>query len=201
VVFPSEAEDSPGASSDQALATPGGGGEISNLPENPRSSKNEGEVEQIASLVIARIENKLEHHLHTQMEMPSADQAASLRERAPEVYQAWIEIARQKADTEAYIQRAQYEVPERLARSGRPWAIGALFLVLAFCGYVASLGGSAVYVAGIIAALDVVAMLGLFFGFRPSPIRTTQRELPPKDSENDSQEQRDSSRVSNELIG
>jgi hypothetical protein len=159
-------------------------GVVDRLSRNSGPVNDEGEVEQIASLVFARIENKLEQHLHTQMEMPSADQAAELRDRAPEVYQAWIDIARQKADTEAYIQRAQYEVPERLARSGRPWAIGALVLVLGFCGYVASLGGSGIYVAGVIAALDLVAMLGLFFGFRPTPnleSRSAKKELPPSD--------------------
>jgi hypothetical protein len=147
-----------------------------------RPADDAGDVEHIASLVFARIENKLEQHLHTQMEMPSADQAAELRDRAPEVYQAWIDIARQKADTEAYIQRAQYEVPERLARTGRPWAFGALVLVLVFCGYVASLGRTGIYVAGIIAALDLATMLGLFFGFRSGlslESRDAKRQLPP----------------------
>src|SRR6266704_2926571 len=119
------AEDDPDASPSQASAVSDRSGIVDRLPRSPRAADkdNEGEVEHIASLVIARIENKLEQHLHTQMEMPSADQAAELRERAPEVYQAWIDIARQKANTDDYIQRAQYEVPERLARTGRPWAL------------------------------------------------------------------------------
>jgi hypothetical protein len=183
---PSEADDS--------LA-----GRISSPSSQIPKTEGDPEVEQIASLVFARIENKLEQHLHTQMEMPSADQAADLRDRAPEIYQTWIEIARQKADTEAYVQRAQYEVPERLARTGRPWALAALLVVLGFCGYVASLGGAGLYIGGIVAAIDLVTMLGLFFGFRPefmeqerrSKIQPkdgeTKRELPPpsKDTDND----------------
>lgn len=164
-------------------------GIVDRLSRSRRPVNDEGEVEQIASLVFARIENKLEHHLHTQMEMPSADQAAELRDKAPEVYKAWVDIARQKADTETYIQRAQYEVPERLARTGRPWAISALVLVLGFCGYVASLGGAGIYVAGVIAALDLATMLGLFFGFRPGPnlgSRSPEKELPPSDPDTDS---------------
>jgi hypothetical protein len=149
------------------------------LPEDEsRQGDDEGaseEVEQIASLVIARIENKLEQHLYTQMELPDPDQAAELRDKAPEVYQLWIDIARKKADSEVYVQSAQYQVPERLARTGRPWALAALFLVLVFCAYIASLGGSAVYVAGIIAALDLVAMLGLFLGFRPELAADSRR--------------------------
>jgi hypothetical protein len=173
-------------SSDQSSSEENPGGAVERFPGELRSVENEGEVEQIASLVIARIENKLEHHLHTQMEMPSAEQAADLRDRAPEVYQAWIDIARQEADTKAYVQRAQYEVPERLAHTGRPWALVTLVIVLVFCGYIASLGGSGIYVAGIIAGLDLVAMMGLFFGFRPAPTSESERkekELPSSDSD------------------
>ena len=144
IMPPAEDDDAP---SDQPSSGSDSSGVVDRLSRNRRPGNNEGEVEQIASLVFARIENKLEQHLHTQMEMPASQQAAELRDKAPEVYQAWIDIARQKADTEAYIQRAQYEVPERLARTGRPWAISALVLVLGFCGYVASLGGAGIYVA------------------------------------------------------
>jgi hypothetical protein len=180
------AEDNPPESLPAEVpATTDGQGEAGDLPQSRRPVGKEGEVEQIASLVFARIENKLEHHLHTQLEMPSAEQAADLREKAFEVYQTWIDIARQKAETEAYVQRAQYEVPERLARSGRPWAFASLLAILGFCAYVAHLGGSAVYVAGIIVALDMVAMLGLFFGFRPSPISNPQKELPVRRDEKD----------------
>ncbi len=182
-------EDDPDAVPGQTSSEPDSTDAVDRLPGNQRPVDDEGEVEQIASLVIARIENKLEQHLHTQMEMPSADQAAELREKAPEVYQAWIDIARQKADTESYIQRAQYEVPERLARTGRPWALTALVIVLGFCAWVASLGGSGIYVAGIIAVLDLATMLGLFFGFRPGlnlESRRAKRQLPPADSSGDS---------------
>jgi hypothetical protein len=173
---------SPGADDSQRSQSAGAATHsgVDRMPDSQSPQDNEGEVEHIASLVFARIENKLEHHLHTQMEMPSADQAADLRERAPEVYQAWVDIARQKADTENYIQRAQYDAPERVARTGRPWAVGSLVLVLGFCAYVASLGQSGIYVAGIIAAIDLVAMLGLFFGIRPSwnrETRNTRKEV------------------------
>jgi hypothetical protein len=185
---PEEDPDDSDASPSPAESEPDPAATVDRLSDDEGTADNDGEVEHIASLVFARIENKLEQHLHTQMEMPSADQAAELREKAPEVYQAWIDIARQKADTESYIQRAQYEVPERLARTGRPWALGALVVVLIFCGYVASLGGSGIYVGGIIAALDLAALLGLFFGFRPGAAlgsRRSKRELPPPGSDDD----------------
>ena len=179
-------EDGSDESSGQTPEVSATSGAIDPFVVDREPPKDDGEVEQIASLVIARIENKLEQHLHTQMEMPPADQAAELRDRAPEVYRAWIDIARQKAATDAYVQRAQYEVPERLARSGRPWALGALGIILIFCGYIASLSNAGIYVAGIIAALDVVAMLGLFFGFRPARLPESGEkpgEIPPPASD------------------
>jgi hypothetical protein len=158
--------------------------------QNENTAQNEStseEVEEIVSLVFARIENKLEQHLHTQMELPDPDQAADLREKAPEIYNLWIEIARKKAETESYIQSAQYEVPARLARTGRPWALGALVLVLVFCAYLATFGGGAVYIAGIVAAVDLVSMLGLFLGFRPElaadPRRANAKALPRPENE------------------
>jgi hypothetical protein len=138
---------------------------------------DERKVDRITNLVLARVENKLEHHLHTQMELPPAEQAAALREKAPEVYQTWVDIARLKAETESYVQKAQYDVPAKLGRTGRPWALVALFAVLGFCAYVASLRGTGIYVSGIIAAIDLFSMLGLFFGLRPELMSSREREV------------------------
>jgi hypothetical protein len=170
--------------------------EINNQREDPEPEVgsaelvDEGKVERLASLVFARVENKLEQHLHTQMELPPAEQAAALREKAPEVYNAWVDIARQKAETEAYVQRAQYDVPAKLGRTGRPWALAALVAVLAFCAYVAHLGGAGVYVGGIIAAINLVSMLGLFLGFRPE---LTDRKEPDKHRLSDKQVEKEPS--------
>jgi hypothetical protein len=193
-VIAPQANDEPDSPLPESAPTPsadqGQPPEIRHVRDDESGSADETEsseeVEQIASLVFARIENKLEQHLHTQMELPAADQAADLREKAPELYEEWIRIARMKAETEAYMQRAQYEVPERLARSGRPWAYGALLTVLAFCAFIVTYGGAAVYIAGIIAALDLVTMLGFFMGFRPElspPSRRARKAVPPSDQE------------------
>jgi hypothetical protein len=100
-------------------------------------------------------------------EMPSVEQAIALREQAPELYELWLRIARDKAATANYVERAPYEVPERLAQSARPRALLALVVVLSFCGYLAWLGGPGPYIGGLIAIADLGAMLGVFFGLRP----------------------------------
>jgi hypothetical protein len=133
----------------------------------------QGEIEKTANIVFARIEHKLGRHLHFPTEMPKADEVAELREKAPEFYTTWLDIARERAQTENYVQRAPYEIPERLAKSGRRWGLTALIVVLGFCAFAMSRGGVAVYFGGIIAVLDLLllAMVGLFFGENPSENR------------------------------
>ena len=108
-------------------------------------------------------------------EAPSVEQAITLRDQAPELYDLWLKIAQEKASTANYVDRAPYEVPERLAQSGRPRALGALIVVLSFCGYLAWLGGPGPYIGGLIAILDLVAMLGVFFGLRPDRLAEPRR--------------------------
>jgi hypothetical protein len=111
----------------------------------------------------------------------SVDQAIALREQAPEMYDLWLKIAKDNAATANYVARAPYEVPERLAQSGRPRALGALVIVLSFCGYLAWLGGPGPYIGGLIAILDLVVMFGMFFGLRPDRLpdpKETERRPP-----------------------
>ena len=105
----------------------------------------------------------------------SVEQAIALREQAPELYDLWLKIAQEKSATASYVDRAPYEVPERLAQSGRPRALGALIVVLSFCGYLAWLGGPGPYIAGVIAILDLSAMLGIFLGLRPDRLSEPRR--------------------------
>ena len=105
----------------------------------------------------------------------SVEQAIALREQAPEMYDLWLRIAQDKAATANYVERAPYEVPERLAQSGRPRALGALVIVLSFCGYLAWLGGPGPYIGGLIAILDLAVMFGMFFGLRPERLPDPSR--------------------------
>ncbi|HCU95059.1 MAG TPA: hypothetical protein DHU96_21060 [Actinobacteria bacterium] len=125
------------------------------------------DIDHLASLVRDRLGERVSQPAGARGEMPSVDEAVALREKAPELYDLWLRIAQDRAATGNYVQRAPYEVPERLAQSGRPRALSALVVVLAFCGYLAWLGGPGPYIAGLIAAFDLIAMLGLFFGLRP----------------------------------
>ncbi len=133
------------------------------------------DIDQIASQVYERIGDKMDQRPDTAQDTPPAEQAIMLRDKAPELYDLWLKIAQEKAATSNYIQRAPYEVPERLAQSGRPRALSAMIVVLAFCGYLASLGGPGPYIGGLIAILDLLVMLALFFGLRPDHLSDTGR--------------------------
>ncbi|MGI8445743.1 MAG: hypothetical protein ACR2MP_00855, partial [Streptosporangiaceae bacterium] len=133
------------------------------------------DIDQIASQVYERIGDKMDHRPDTAQETPPAEQAIMLRDKAPELYDLWLKIAQDKAATINYVQRAPYEVPERLAQSGRPRALSAMIVVLAFCGYLASLGGPGPYIGGLIAILDLLVMLALFFGLRPDHLTDSGR--------------------------
>jgi hypothetical protein len=133
------------------------------------------DIDQIASQVYERIGDRMDHRPDTAQDTPPAEQAIMLRDKAPELYDLWLKIAQEKAATSNYVQRAPYEVPERLAQSGRPRALSAMIVVLAFCGYLASLGGPGPYIGGLIAILDLLVMLALFFGLRPDHLTESSR--------------------------
>lgn len=141
-------------------------GAIAEPPAPARAAAPGLDLDRLAGLVSARM---------AEPEIPSAEQAVLLREKAPELYDLWLRIAQDKAETDNYVHRAPYEVPERLAHSGRPRALGAMIVVLAFCGYLASVNAAGVYVGGVIAILDLLIMLVLFFGLRPEHLTETSR--------------------------
>jgi hypothetical protein len=107
-------------------------------------------------------------------DVQSVNQAIAMRDQAPELYDLWLKVAKEKSDTANYVDRAPYEIPERLAQSGRPRALGALVIVLSFCGYLAWLGGPGPYIGGLIAILDLLIMFGMFFGLRPERLPDSQ---------------------------
>jgi hypothetical protein len=139
-------------------------------PEHSQQDHRQPEraaVGDIADAVVDRIGGKVTDSRSQPADIPSVSQAIALREQAPEMYDLWLKIAKDKAATANYVERAPYEVPERLAQSGRPRALGALVIVLSFCGYLAWLGGPGPYIGGLIAVLDLGVMFGMFFGLRP----------------------------------
>ena len=152
------------------------------VPAAPGGDPAHVNLERLASMVSERMAaERAGAHADPPQQMPSVEEAVLLREKAPELYDLWLKIAQDRATTDNYVHRAPYEVPERLAHSGRPRALSAMVVVLAFGGYLASLGGPGPYIGGLIAILDLLIMLALFFGLRPEhlsePARPRKRRL------------------------
>ena len=70
---------------------------------------------------------------------------------------------------------ASAEVNAQLSRPRALILLLAVILVLVFCGYLASLGGPGPYIGGLIAILDLLVMLALFFGLRPDHLTDSGR--------------------------
>jgi hypothetical protein len=169
--------------------------QIGQSAQAPPPRQPEAGAAEIAEAVVDRIgdkvadsrvtdsrvtDSRIGDSLAQQADIPSVSQAIALRDQAPEMYDLWLKIAKDKAATANYVDRAPYEVPERLAQSGRPRALGALIIVLSFCGYLAWLGGPGPYIGGLIAILDLGVMFGMFFGLRPERLPDPQQsELRP----------------------
>jgi hypothetical protein len=153
--------------------------QVPSQPAAPAQQAEQAGAGEIADALIDRIGGKVSES-RQQPEVPSVNEAIALREQAPELYDLWLKVAKEKADTANYVDRAPYEIPERLAQSGRPRALGALVIVLSFCGYLAWLGGPGPYIGGLIAILDLLIMFGMFFGLRPDRLPDAQPPQPQR---------------------
>jgi hypothetical protein len=166
-----------------AAGQPAAGQPVPGQPVPGQPVPGQSGAAQIADAVLDRIGTKVSDTGPIQRPQPadsvSVDQAIALRDQAPEMYDLWLKIAKDKAATANYVERAPYEVPERLAQQGRPRALGALVIVLAFCGYLAWLGGPGPYIGGLIALVDLVVMFGMFFGLRPERLPDSDPHKPP----------------------
>ena len=120
-------------------------------------------------------EGPFQHATRTIQE-PSAEQAVLLREKAPELYDLWLRIAQDKAETDNYVHaRAVRGAGTARWHSGRPRALGAMIVVLGVL-WLSGLGERrGVYVGGVIAIVDLLIMLVLFFGLRPEHLTETGR--------------------------
>lgn len=127
----------------------------------------EESVEKLVQVVLARFEQKFEQHLHVPIYMPDVNELADMRERTPEAYAAWVRMTEQRAATENHMDRAEYDQPFIIATRGQRYGIVALVLVLVFCGYIATLGTAGTVIGGILATIDIVAIIAQLMGSKP----------------------------------
>lgn len=73
-----------------------------------------------------------------------------------------MRLTEKKATDDSALQRLPFDHAYNLSRRGQGFGLAALTLILAFCAYIASLGGAGPYIGGILAAIDLVAIIATF---------------------------------------
>lgn len=121
---------------------------------------DEPKLEEITSLVLQRVEQ----HLHVPILMPDVGELSDMKDRAPEAYAAFLRMTEERASADAFVDRAAYEMPYKLATRGQAFGLLALIAVLGFCAFIATLGTAGQIIGGIIAAIDLVAIIATLMG-------------------------------------
>ena len=101
-----------------------------------------------------------ESHLHVPTLLPPPEEAARLKEQAPELYQAYINKLEAETRAEEISRTAPYVNPAKYTARGQYFGLIAVLSVLLFCGYCVYMGH--VVTATIITSFDLVALAAIF---------------------------------------
>lgn len=101
-----------------------------------------------------------ENHLHLPLLTPDLDEMVRMKRETPELYETYVSALRSQIKSDEIARTAPYTEPAKVVNRGQLFGLIAVVAVLIFCGYLASLGHSVS--AGIIAALDLVALASVF---------------------------------------
>lgn len=91
---------------------------------------------------------------------PDPEVAEQLRERAPEVYDAWLKTTKSSIDTDNYVRRQTVDNSYKMASRGQFLGIISVVAVLLLAGWCAYLDKP--WLAGFLVAIDVVALAAVF---------------------------------------
>ncbi|WP_156801811.1 hypothetical protein [Corynebacterium mastitidis] len=131
--------------------------------ELQRGTDTRGEPSQLPDerVLVAQVKAILQEiHYHPPLSMPDEGKAASMRRNTPELYQAYVKSLNKAVDAE-YIERTSpFTQPSKDVRIGQICGVIVVIAVLAFAAYALYLDRP--WVAGIITALDVVALAAIF---------------------------------------
>lgn len=97
---------------------------------------------------------------------PDPDTAAELRNKAPEVYRAWIETTKATIDTDNYVRRAAVDNPRDMARLGQILGIVAVLALFGLAAWAAFL--DLPWLAAFLGGINVVGLATAFVRNRRS---------------------------------
>lgn len=127
-----------------------------NIPSQPNTPQS---AETIASLVVSHINQNITT-VNEPGAIPDLNQIVALREKAPELYDAYVEIIKEEAQSNRLEQRQRYEIPEKYAKRGQRLGFASILIVailVGFCVY-----EQAYWIAGVFGVIDFVAIAAVF---------------------------------------
>lgn len=130
-------------------------------PDDPRPL--EDTVDRLVPLVLARIENQ--QHLHLPISVPSGAALAELKTSDPKAYRFWFKEVKKQLEHERAMERAPFEVPAKVSRSGQVFGLAAVVVMAALVAFVAYLDHP--WLAGVLGVLDFVGLAAVFARSRP----------------------------------
>ncbi|WP_426707584.1 hypothetical protein ACEN2D_02395 [Corynebacterium auriscanis] len=101
-----------------------------------------------------------ENHLHLPLLTPDLNEMVRMKRDTPELYETYVLALRSQIKSDEIARTTPYTEPAKAVNRGQLFGLIAVVAVLAFCAYLAFLGYS--LSAGIIAALDLVALASVF---------------------------------------
>jgi hypothetical protein len=113
-------------------------------------------VRQLVPVIVQQVQA----NLHLPSPMPDAAGIAELKRADPKAYSMWLRLTEKRANHDMWIEKAPIRTPARIARTGQLLGLVAVLAVLALAGY--ALYNHEPWVAGFLAAIDVVALAAVF---------------------------------------
>lgn len=98
---------------------------------------------------------------------PDPDTSAALRDRAPEVYEAWLRTTEDTIETDNYVRRAEVDNPRKMATRGL--AVGAVVVLALFALAAYAIWLRQQWLAGFLVTIDVAVLASIFTGNTPPP--------------------------------
>ena len=122
-----------------------------------RGATEEEAAQQLTQQVLAFIQ---ENHLHAPIVLPDPKELAELRSDAPEIYDLYVKAVETAIEDESFTRRAPFEIPDRFTRRGQYLGFLSVLASLVLVAYAIHMGHA--LIAGIIGALDLVALAAVF---------------------------------------
>lgn len=100
------------------------------------------------------------NHQQVTQNFPDPETSKALREKAPEVYDAWINTTVDSISADNHVRRAQVDNPRKISNVGQISGVIVVLSVLALAAY--AVHENQPWLAGFLCTIDLVLLAGVF---------------------------------------